>query len=223
MRACVAILAVGCVLLTAGCKNQRSTFYDISEISVFFEVVTTPEKTVANATFNVRGGDVFLYLAGSDEILVNEVALKRQEGEFYDYYSAEIPADEAYTFAFRRKDAVYDSNVFAPLALEITEPLPEARISRAAGFNVSWTGQANDKITVEVNGEGIVPFSRAELDTGICVIGPGAVEAVESAVSAEIPAVLAVTRSNWSEALPAEMAGQVVARTRDEVPFVSAP
>lgn len=223
MRACAAILAVGCVLLTAGCKNQRSTFYDISEISVFFEVVTTPEKTVANATFSVRGGDVFLFLAGSDEILVNGAPLVRQEGEFYDFYSAEIPADEAYTFTFRRKDAVYDSNVFAPLALEVTEPAPDARLSRTAGFNVSWTGHQNDKLTVEVNGEGIVPFSRAELDTGSCVIGPGAVEATNPAASAEIPAVLAVTRSNWSEALPAEMAGQVVARMRDEVPFVSVP
>ena len=94
MRACAALLAVGCVVLTAGCKNQRSTFYDVSEISVFFEVVTTPEKTVAKATFSVRGGDVFLFLGGRDEILVNEVPLVRQEGESYDYYSAEIPAEE---------------------------------------------------------------------------------------------------------------------------------
>ncbi len=222
MRACAALLAVGCVVLTAGCKNQRSTFYDVSEISVFFEVVTTPEKTVAKATFSVRGGDVFLFLGGRDEILVNEVPLVRQEGESYDYYTAEIPAEEGYTFVFKRRDASYEANVFAPEPLELTAPAPDARLSRAAGFNASWTGSQNDKVTVEVNGEGIVPFSRLELDTGGCVVGPGAVEAADPAAG-ELPAVLAVTRSNWSEALPPEMAGQVVARMRAEVPVVSVP
>ncbi len=225
MRACAALLAVGCILLMPGCKNQKSTRYDINEIVVFFEVVTTPEKTVATARFTVPtdDGDVSLYLGRGDEIVVNQQELERRRDESYDYYSAEIPADEAYTFLFRRKDAVYEANVFAPPAVQITEPAPDARLSRAAGFNVAWSGAQNDRAAVEVNGEKIVPYSQSVLDAGFFAVPPGKVEATEAADTLETPAVVAVTRSNWSEALSPEMDGVVVARMRAEVPAVSVP
>lgn len=225
MRACAAILAVGCILLMPGCKNQKSTRYDINEIVVFFEVVTTPEKTVATARFTVPtdDGDIPLYLGGSDEIVVNQQVLDRRRGDSYDYYSAEIPADEAYTFLFRRKDAVYEANVFAPPVVQISEPATDARLSRSAGFNVAWSGAQNDRVAVEVNGEKIVPFSRSALDAGFFAVDPGAVEAREAPETLEAAAVVAVTRSNWSEALSPEMEGVVVARTRAEVPVVSVP
>lgn len=214
---------LACAFFTSGCVQTDSTGYDITEISVTYAVQIKANAAVVSAVFWKRGEDVVLLLGQGDAISVNGTLLAPVRGEFYDYYTAEIAPDAAYTFSLARGDGmVYEGNVIAPAAPALLAPASGGQLSRAEGFVMAWEGAGPAKVSVNITGEHLTGLTKEVLDTGECTIGPGEVTVTADAPGPSLPALLTATRTLLGVLDPV-MDGVVSATSEDSLPFTSIP
>ncbi len=128
------------VLSLVGCPPTGSDAIRTDALSIVYNVVQIGDRAELRADFHV-GSELGtpLQLSGGDEVSVNGTILNFTPNIFFPRYSGTVVAADEYRFELNRTgEEPYISTVRPTLPVTITAPVPEAVISREAGFAVAW-------------------------------------------------------------------------------------